>query len=166
MYLDDIFEDCQNFFTGLEAYRARFPAGLCSYLRNGLRSANLVEDRELVTGGHPIACGASSTAGDAVQHQPQQLGGRLIAGKCPPALLHVMSLMAFVVRDDLPDSRRESAERDNLVPCVVPEGGDRGDLPAFNRSCNTALLTVPPRRLGSLDGGSCVDTALSVAATS
>ncbi|MCY0852577.1 hypothetical protein [Cupriavidus sp. D39] len=53
MYLDDIFEGCQNFFTGLEAYRARVPAGLCSYLRNGVTQDDLVEARELATGGHP-----------------------------------------------------------------------------------------------------------------
>ena len=55
-------------------------------LRDSLCKAILVKDCELIHGCLPIVCGASPVGGDVAQREPDQLGGRVVAGEVPPCL--------------------------------------------------------------------------------
>ena len=55
-------------------------------LRDYLGESILVEDRELVHGGLPVVPRAAPVFGDVAQCQPNQLGGRVVAGEVPARL--------------------------------------------------------------------------------
>ena len=55
-------------------------------LRDALRESILVEDRELVHGSLPVVARAIPVFGDVAQRQPDQLGGRIVAGEVPARL--------------------------------------------------------------------------------
>ena len=122
-----------------------------------LRETIIVEYREMVHRLLPVLGRSAPVGGDVSQRQPDQLGGRIVAGEVSPRLDDLakprIDALDRVGRVDHPaDLRREREERNHVAPGPAPGGHHGGEFLAPG-----PLLEGIELGLGGLGTGGRVD---------
>ena len=121
------------------------------FTRPALDEAIFVEDRELVHRRLPVVRRAAPVGGDVAQRQPDQLGGRIVAGEVAARLddlaqLRVDALDGVGGVDHLAHRRREREERNHVVPGAAPGGRDGGEFLTPGAALEGIQLGLAPLR--------------------